>query len=426
MLDRKTAPQITDAVNFDLKLKPYSKFVLKNGVEVYTVHGGSQEVMQLEWLFEAGSLFEQKNGVAAAANFLIKNGTQHKTAFEINEAFEYYGAHCNRNCFTEMANITLHTLSRHLDKLLPVVKEMIAESIMPQEELSIYVQNSAQRLAVNLQKCEFVADREIDKLLYGADHPYGKFTGVEDLQALDREEILQFYQRHYQQGRCVIFAAGYLPNDLEARLNEHFGDLPLSAAVLKFSAQDAAAADKKHHRMTIDDKGVQGAVRLASDFPNQHHPDFKKARVLNTLFGGFFGSRLMANIREEKGYTYGIYSYLQNHMQQSAWMVATEAGKDVSEATVQEVFNEMKRLREEPVTEQELLLVKNFMMGSLLGDLDGPFHIIARWKNIIINGLPQSFFDDTIAEIRRATVQDMQEMASRYLLPERFYNLIVY
>jgi predicted Zn-dependent peptidase len=155
--------------------------------------------------------------------------------------------------------------------------------------------------------------------------------------------------------------------------------------------QSQAAAEKKY-RVINDPDGVQGAIRIGTPFPNRHHPDFLKVQVLNSVFGGFFGSRLMSNIREEKGYTYGIHSYLENHVQQSAWVISTEAGRDVCEAAIVEVYKEMEILRNEPVDAEELLLVRNYMIGSILGDLDGPFHIINRWKNIILNDLDESFF----------------------------------
>jgi predicted Zn-dependent peptidase len=185
-------------------------------------------------------------------------------------------------------------------------------------------------------------------------------------------------------------------------------------------------AVQKKYRITNDDNAVQGAIRLAQSFPNRHHPDFKKVIVLNNLFGGFFGSRLMSNIREEKGYTYGIHSYLQNHLQESAWMVSTEAGKDVCEATIEEVYKEMERLRTEPVDDEELLLVQNYMMGSILGDLDGPFHIMAKWKNMILNNLPEDYFYQSVQAIKETNATEMMEMANKYLKPDAFYELVVY
>ena len=178
-------------------------------------------------------------------------------------------------------------------------------------------------------------------------------------------------------------------------------------------------------RITNDPNGVQGAIRIARHFPNRHHPDFLKVQVLNSLFGGFFGSRLMANIREDKGYTYGIHSYIQNHIQQTAWMVSTEAGRDVCEPAIKEVYHEMKALREELVDEEELLLVRNYMMGSILGDLDGPFQVIARWKNIILNELDESYFYNSINTIKTITAEELKQLAEKYLQPEQFYELVV-
>src|SRR5204862_8357297 len=187
----------------------------------------------------------------------------------------------------------------------------------------------------------------------------------------------------------------------------------------------AKPAFEKTQRITNDPTGVQGAIRIARPFPNRHHPDFLKVQVLNSLLGGFFGSRLMANIREDKGYMYGINSYIQNHIQQSAWMISTEAGRDVCEAAIGEVYHEMKNLREELVDEDELLLVRNYMMGSILGDLDGPFQIIARWKNIIINGLNEKYFYDSIHTIKTITAEVLKQLAEKYFQPDEFYELAV-
>lgn len=423
ILDRKNPPKIKDAVEMDLQLKPYDKYVLDNGVAVYAVDAGAEEVLQIEWVFYAGNWFEHKNLVAASTNFLLKNGTSTKNAFEINEHFEYYGAYLNRNCYNETATLSIHTLSKHLEHLLPVVKELITDSQFPQEELDTYRQNMKQRLNVNLKKGDFVAGRLIDAYLYGEEHPYGRYSKFEDFDALTREELVSFFEQYYQKGRLVIFVAGKLPANTFELLNKSFGDLktrPVAASPIAV----APAAEKKY-RVINDPAGVQGAIRIAAPFPNRHHPDFMKVQVLNNLFGGFFGSRLMSNIREDKGYTYGIYSYLQNHIQQSAWVISTEAGRDVSEATVAEVYKEMERLRNEPVDEEELLLVRNYMMGSILGDLDGPFHIINRWKNIILNDLNGQFFYDQINTIKSVSAKELQHLANKYLLPENFYELIV-
>lgn len=423
MLNRKQAPEIVDAVNFDLHLKTAGNFKLDNGVPVYTIHAGAEDVLSLEWVFFAGNWHEEKNLVAASTNFLLRNGTSTKTAFQINEHFEYYGSYLNRACYNETSNITLHCLSKHLKSLLPVVRELITDSVLPQEELDIYSQNMKQRLKVNLKKSDFVAGRKIDAFLYGEKHPYGKYSSLEDFDAIDRNELVEFYKKHYQHGKLIMFVAGRLPNDLEQLLNQYFGDLPVSDIHLRSILTEEQS--QKKWRIINDPDGIQGSIRIARPFPNRHHPDFLKVQMLNALFGGFFGSRLMSNIREDKGYTYGIHSYLQNHIHTSAWMISTEAGKDVCEATVEEVYKEMRLLREEPVDEEELLLVRNYMMGGILGDLDGPFQVIARWKNIILNNLTEQYFYDSIRTIKTISAGELQELANKYLQPDEFYELVV-
>src|SRR4051812_41140168 len=138
MIDRKVQPPMLDAVEFDLKLKPYRYFTLDNGVPVYAIDAGEQEVLMVECVFYGGNWFEEKNIIAATSNYLLKNGTKSKTAYAINDHFEYYGAYLNRNCYNETASVSLHCLTKHLDMLLPVVAELLTESIFPEEELAIY------------------------------------------------------------------------------------------------------------------------------------------------------------------------------------------------------------------------------------------------------------------------------------------------
>jgi len=422
-IDRTVAPKIIDAVDLDLHLKPYSKYILKNGTEVYAIDAGAEEVMMVEVVYYAGDWYEENRLVAAATNFMLKNGTTKKSAFQINEHFEYYGSYLSRACYNETSTITLHTLTKHIDKLLPVVREMLTDSIFPEEELAVYKKIMQQRLSVNLLKCDFVAQRTIDAYVYGEEHPYGRISRLEDFDALKREQLVEFYKNYYLDGKFITFIAGKLPQNLEQLLNQNFGDLSnKKPEAVNYSIKPAS---EKKQRLLNDANGVQGAIRIARHFPNRHHPDFLKIQVLNSLFGGFFGSRLMTNIREDKGYTYGIHSYIQNHIQQTAWLVSTEAGRDVCEAAIKEVYLEMKRLREEVVDEDELLLVRNYMMGSILGDLDGPFHIISRWKNIILNDLDEKYFYNSINTIKTITAEELKQLAEKYLQPEEFYELVV-
>lgn len=426
MLNRTTAPNIKDAIDFKLQLKPYLLFNLDNRVPVYAVDAGTQEVIQIELVFFAGNCYEGQNLVAKATNYMLKSGTRHKSAFQINEQFEYYGAYCNTSCNSEVATITLYTLNKYLDQLLPVLQEMITDAVFPEEELAIYQQNTRQKLSVDLKKIDFVADRLINAYVFGEKHPYGKYTTIESLDALNTTMLKDFFKTYYLQGKCLIFASGKLPANLQQQLNKTFGQISLASAEPKnLKTTPIYAQPINKYKQEIDATGVQGAIRIARPFPNRHHPDFMKVMILNNVFGGYFGSRLMNNIREDKGYTYGIYSYLQNRIQQSAWLISTEAGKDVCQAAIDEVHKEMMRLQNELIPKEELHVVRNYMMGLILGDVDGPFKIISRWKNIILNNLDEQFFYNSIQTIKNISAEELQELAKKYLTPADFYELIV-
>jgi len=426
ILDRTHAPLIKDAVDFNIQIKPYQLYTLDNGVKVYAFEGGAQEVMLLDLVFSAGNSYETKNWVAPATNYLLKNGTSNKTAFEVNDAFEFYGAFLNRSCFNETATLSLHCLTKHFTNVIPVVSEILADAIFPENEIAIYQQNQIQQLTLNLKKGDFIANRFIDEYLFGIDHPYGKYSSEAAYNQLTRDDLTSFYNKYYKEGECIVFMAGKFPANIESILNQYIGTLPLNKHVIDIPSHPIIAASDKKYSVVNDPSSVQGAIRIARHFPNRHHPDFAAAQVLNNLFGGFFGSRLMSNIREDKGYTYGIHSYLQNHIQQSAWMVSTDAGKDVCRATIDEVYKEMAILRTDSVDIDELNLVKNYMLGSLLGDLDGPFQIIGRWKSYILNGLTEDYFYNTIETVRAIQPNQIKDLANKYLQEEDFYELVVY
>jgi zinc protease len=424
-IDRKISPPIVDAAHLHIELPLYEKHVLSNGVEVYLFNMGTQETMMVNWVFDAGNWYEEKNLVASATNHLLKNGTRQKNAFAINEHFEFFGSYLNRNCYNETAEISLHCISKHVQELLPVVAELMTESIFPEEELDIYKKNMQQRLKVNLQKNEFVASRLIDAYLFGEKHPYGRYSREEDYAQVQQQEVKDFFERYYKNGRLVIFAAGVLPKNLVQQLESSFGNLNLKRHSLPQNTHSFYPAAEKKYRVQNSTDGVQGSIRLARFFPNRKHPDFPGMQVLNNVLGGFFGSRLMNNIREDKGYTYGIHSYLMNHIQTSAFLISTEAGRDVCEPALVEVYKEMERLCNEPMSDDELLLTRNYLIGTILSELDGPFQVAARWKNYILNGLDKEYFYNSIRTIKEVTPRELQEIAQKYLDKNEFYELVV-
>ena len=390
VLDRKVSPAIHDAVEFEYKLPPINAVQLGNGLPLYWLNAGVQDVVQIDWIFNAGLWYEQKPSVAHATAGLLKNGTSKHTAEQIHEALEFYGAQLKVNAGNDYATITLYSLTKHLPVLLPMVYEIITDSTFPEEEVQIHKHNAIQRLLVNLRQCEFVANQQIDALLFGENHPYGRYSKKENIEAVTREDMITFYKANYNLANARIFMAGKI------------GDAEVNSL-----------------------EEVFGAIRIGREFPNRHHPDYAPMVVLNTLFGGYFGSRLMSNIREEKGYTYGIYSSLSPEINGGSFIIHTETGRDVAELAVKEVYHEMELLRNELASEDELLLVKNYLLGGLLADLDGPFSILQRWRTLILNGFDEAYFNRNIEIYKTITAEDLQALAVKYFDKKDYYEIVV-
>lgn len=425
VLDRTAAPAIHDAVEFDYKLPPINKEQLDNGLPFYWLDAGVQDVVQIDWIFPAGLWYEQKASVAHATAGLLKNGTSKYTSEQIHEALEFYGAQLKVNAGNDYATITLYALTKHLPDLLPIVHEIITDSTFPEHEVEIHKKNAIQRLLVNLRQCEFVANQHIDALLFGESHPYGRYSKRENIEALTREDLLAFYHANYNLANVQIFMGGKVGATEVKLINDIFGKATLTPSAIVRADFGAPDHTQRIHKIDNDPNGVQGAIRIARLFPNRHHPDYAPMVVLNTLFGGYFGSRLMSNIREDKGYTYGIYSSLHPEMNGGSMTIHTETGKDVIDAAIKEVYHEMDVLCKELADDEELLLVKNYLLGGLLGDLDGPFSILQRWRTLILNGFTEEYFYNNIRIYKTVTAQELQQLAQKYYNTKDFYEVVV-
>ncbi|OJW78591.1 MAG: peptidase M16 [Bacteroidetes bacterium 46-16] len=424
-LDRKTPPAIHDAIEFDYNLPPVNTQHLSNGLPLYWLNAGVQDVAEIDWVFPAGLWYEQKPAVAHATAGLLKNGTSKRTAHEIHEALEFYGASLKTSANNDFATVTLYTLTKHLPELLPVVHEIITDAIFPEQEVAIHKQNAIQRLLVNQRKCEFVANQRIDALLFGEFHPYGRYSKKEKIEALTREDMLDFYKECYDLANVRIFMSGNIGDKEVQHMEAVFGKIPVTKKEIVTETFSAPAPSAKKHNVVNDPNGVQGAIRIGRLFPNRHDPDFAPMVVLNTLFGGYFGSRLMSNIREEKGFTYGIYSSLSPYMNGGSMIIHTEAGRDVLDAAVKEIYREMDILCNETAGEDELMLVKNYLLGSLLGDLDGPFSIMQRWRTLILNGFTVDYFNRNIETYKTITANKLRDLAQKYYKTDEFYEVVV-
>lgn len=420
-LNRKIAPAVRDVEN--LHLQQPRLLTLDNGVPLYALDFPACEVVKVEAVFLAGRPEESKRLVSRAVSRLLRDGTSHKTGSEIAEYFDYYGASFGAPTNLDFANFTLFSLKKYAAEVIPLYAEVLLDPVFPEHELDTFKRTSIQELLVDLEKVEVPAYRKLTELIFGENHPYGYNSSPEGYQAITREDLLAHYQRWYNRQNVRLFVTGHIDDALLSLLNHHLGqwkqDGPTAAPTLTIG-------DQKPMRLSIPHPGsLQTAVKIGRRAFSRQHPDFAGLFVLNTILGGYFGSRLMMNIREKKGYTYNIYSTLDAMLYDGCLYIATEVSPGKAKATEKLIFKEMQQLCETPVPEAELTMVRNYLLGMLLNGLDGPMNIAELVRSQLVENLPWAQFDQMVETIRTITPEQLQDLARRYLRPEDYWVVTV-
>ncbi len=399
-----------------------SVFKLQNGIEVFCFDLADEEVIKIEIITEGGKWNESKLGVASLAAKLVKEGTQKLTAVEFANAVDFYGGTFQSTAGLHTAVFTLFSLNKYLPELLPLMKEALTDAAFREDDLQLAVGQSLQKLAINLEKVEYCGQRAFLNQLFGDNHPYGSLANADTYRAITRAD-LKDHAQNFLTSNAKIIVSGKIPAGFNLLLNDTLGTLKLHADLELKEHVLQPFLSQKHN----DDwpKAQQSAIRVGRQIVNRNHPDFHALQVFNTALGGYFGSRLMKNIREDKGYTYGIYSSLVSMPQAAYFHISTEVGKQFREETIKEIHHELKRLQTDLMSEQELSMVKNNMLGNILEGIDGPFNLASTYKSLLPYNLDFGYFYDFIKVIKTITPPDIQRLASQYFDPAEMTEIVV-
>ncbi len=412
MLNRNSAPELQQPEKILITEPELVK--LPNGIPLYVFNSGTQEVCKIEFLFAAGSLFETSPLIAAATNELIDEGTLKKSSVQIAEIFDYYGAYLQTECTADWASVSLFTLNKFLDPTIDLLQEVITEATFPTKELNTFITQGKQRLSVSLEKVDYLARKHFSTALFGT-HAYGYFKQMEDYDQINQQQLVDFHQQFYKDGVKAIIVSGLLTNVQLKKLIEKLGQTEVKiedSALLKAAAPTPSAKQTIHIEKA---DAVQNAIRIGRSTINRTHADYPKFTILNTILGGYFGSRLMSNIREDKGYTYGIGSGLASMQQSGYFYIATEVGANVCKNAIHEIFKEIEILQNELVPAEELNLVRNYLYGSFQRSIDGPFALADRFKSIFTHGLKTDYFYNYLACLKTVSPEELRKLAGQYL-----------
>jgi zinc protease len=420
--NRKISPNVVEIKS--IHIKEAQENILSNGIKLYTINASNEEVIKIDLVFDAGINVQNFKSQANFTSKMLSEGTSKYSAAELAEKLDFYGAYFQTKNTTEEAIITLYCLNKHLTNCLPFIVEILTDSIFPENDLEILKKNAIQNLKVNEERNSYLVRRSFNQAIFGENTLYGSYLKITDIESIKREKLVDFYKNHYQKGFKYILASGYVNNETIETINTNFGSNTFKVydnLAYKYISNDVKPTD-----LYIDkSNSVQSAIRIGRRLFNRNHPDFREMQLLNLILGGYFGSRLMKNIREEKGLTYGIYSAIEAYPFDACWYIDTEMNNELCETGIKEIYKELAKLRDELIGEKELNTAKNYLLGSFLRSIDGPFSLADRFKILKDFDLEYNYFYEFIEIIKNTTAERLKELANLYLKEEDLTSVIV-
>lgn len=419
-LDRKSAP-----ASFDLNKTNIieAERLNINNYKVYCVKGGTEPVIKLEIIFPYGNRTETNKLIAAATNYLMNSGTHTASSKELMENIDYYGAFYQHDNSFDRSSLSIYTLKRYYKEIFEIFFDIIQNANFPESEIDIYKENSKQRFIINSTKNDFLARRAFNYALFN-EHPYGYKIDQNDFDSISRDQILAYYHSNYKLKNSTIIISGDVSDDVISALSNHLQNDATSEVNNTITLPEFNEYKKQVYFEERKD-ALQSAIRIGRPIINKKHEDFIDLNILCTVLGGYFGSRLMTNIREDKGYTYGIGAGLYSLMDTGFFYIATEVGADVCQKALDEIYKEVNRLNTELIPEDELNLVKNYLKGSYINSIENIFSHADKFKGIHFYDLNYDYYNQYFNHLNTINSERLMNLSKEYLTVDVLSEVVI-
>ncbi len=420
MIDRTRPPELKSIKS--AHLPDYHSHLYDNGIQLIVVNSGVHEVFKLEVIFNAGRLHEDKKMVASLTQRMLREGTKDYNSDELSEMVDFYGASLGTPSSLDYSSITLYGINQHFKSLFPILKSVVLHPTFPQKEFKDSIADRKQKLQVDLSKNNVLSYRTITEEMYGKDHPYGYNSSIELYDDINIEDLKNHHQNHFVAGNCTIVLSGKVHDDMVKQLEQELlsyiplGNSNASYPKEKFIGNKNLFLEKP--------QSVQTAIKLGFPLITRQHPDFYGLYFLNVIFGDYFSSRLMANIREDKGYTYHIYSMLDVMKNDGILLISTETAHEYVDNTLKEIHFEIERLQNDLVPIEEIQMARNYTLGNMLSAMDGPFNAAGVIKGLFLNNLDKNFFNNLIYHLNHIDANELRTLAQKYFVKENMYQVL--
>lgn len=405
-----------------IQLPPVQQGQLSNGLPFYQINRGTQELVRIELVFWAGRPYEKHPLVARTTTALLKEGTLNFSGTAIAEKFDYYGAGLSTPFQMDTANVVMYALNKQLPQVLPIFLEVLNNPAFPPKELEAFIKRSQQRLKDDLSKSEVLAYRHITACYFGEQHPYGYNSDALQYEQLKRHQIQEHYNRCYNAQNGFALISGHLDKESEKYIHQTLSQLR-SGTLQKPSVYISSPTTPQLIRLPAQNTS-QSTIRMGRKLFPRQHPDANGMYILAHLLGGYFGSRLMENIREDKGYTYNISASYDTLRFDGALHIETEVNPNYVDACLKEISYEIHRLQHELVPAPELEMLQNYLMGSFLTMIDGPFNWSETVRTLLVEQLDTTALEQLIQKVLTITAEEIQALAQQYLQADDLWTVI--
>ncbi|GAA4389660.1 pitrilysin family protein [Hymenobacter koreensis] len=421
MLNRLTAPPYQPIQQIILPAAEVTRF--SNGARLHVLKNTAQPVVRLQLVFPAGRWYDPTPGISLLTARTLLDGTVSRSTRQIADEVAFYGAALDCEQGFDRSTLTLYCLTKHLTKLLPLVQDVVLNASFPSADLEQMKARTIQNIRVERQKTSYLASERLSRNLFGSHHPYGIPFNESSFSSLSTESVQVFHRKHYSLTQAEIFVCGDIDNTHVAQITDFFGTLGAPTSIEPPQPTPLAPQSSPTDYVAVKES-LQATLRLGRLWPEPSHPDSHALQLLTKVLGGYFGSRLMKNIREDKGLTYGIYASIAQREQASHIIIGSDVNAANAQTAINEINVELNRLQQELIPHDELVTVKNYITGKFLNELGTVFEQCDKYKTLLMLGLPLNHYSQYLETVNAATSDDLLTLAQQYLSPSDFLEVV--
>lgn len=421
-LNRLKAPQSSTDFQFSIESPNAEERI--NDCEIFCIVNENTELIKVDFVFFSGEAQQPKNLFNSTAINTADLGTKTKSSKEIADMIDFYGGYIQPFSSPDSSGISLIILEKYFNDVFPLFCNIILHPIFDRNELEIYLKSKLNNFLINNEKTSFIASQHFTKLLYGEKHPFGKLTTPDDFSPSTFDGLSDYYQNYLLKSPRLVYLTGKINDRIKKQVLDFCQSPSFGLQIIESEKFLSHESRGRHHMKKPG--SIQSSIRIGKTLEIGDNPTLNaEFRLLNTMLGGYFGSRLMGNLREKNGFTYGVNSAVYASNLGKYLVIGTDVGSDHAENAVNEILNEIEILTQSPCSDEEFERVKNYSIGSFLRSFDGPFSITEKFRNLKIRNLSPDYYDKYFQALVQANKSKITELAQAHFVAESFTVLTV-